>query len=700
MEPIGPGDISQSEFKASRPRLKAPWACLRCRERKVRCDVSKEDGPCTNCCLRGKTCTTLPSTKRAGFKDRVRLLKKSVWGHSPHADEITSDAETSPHALNPPTPTSFEPSFCVEPGADSVLYLDYHFLSIGNLANMPSEEINFLDIQGCLLVPRRQTMDSIVQQYFLHVHPLLPLLDERSFWDVYSRRWAAADASDPKISLLVFQALLFAACNFVPLETLENLGFSSLREAKAGFYSKAKLLYDFGSESSSICIAQAALLLSFRSSSTYLGIKEVNITWLNIAIQHAQIAEAAWRAPSTASIETDNSGLQSVLKRLWWCCIIRDRVLSLCLRRRPQIDPAHTSSAFYAPLRSADLENEIQHSRVYCKTSKTCLNSILERFADLCVVLTDVLALVYPMDKQRLHGPDLAAILTRISDTKNSLREWDEKTSFSHLLRGRRTETLAVSNDTEVPHYSVTLHINLIYIYYHSSWIALCHYEALSLASQTSLPCYYIPSGWPAVSQNQWEIQDAALSVTQSLQALHHMNLDRWLPSSVVACIATPLVLHMLDVKLARLPISSGSATSNSELLEKNLRLKAVIQTIKTCYEQYDIADFVIRAVQHIAGFLELGCLQPTTTTGTSDSFGWPDIFSSNPNLYLRLVLSIDLSLSNGRFPEEEDFPVGLRRLFAWELDAAGSLFAHAGEIWNSSSPLDTDRAGMAFAWT
>lgn len=151
-----------------------------------------------------------------GFKDRVRLLKKSVWGHSPHADEITSDAETSPHALNPPTPTSFEPSFCVELAADSVLYLDYHFLSIGNLANMPSEEINFLDIQGCLLVPRRQTMDSIVQQYFLHVHPLLPLLDERSFWDVYSRRWAAADASGPKISLLVFQALLFAACNVCP----------------------------------------------------------------------------------------------------------------------------------------------------------------------------------------------------------------------------------------------------------------------------------------------------------------------------------------------------------------------------------------------------------------------------------------------------------------------------------------------------
>ncbi|KAJ3459989.1 hypothetical protein MRS44_010856 [Fusarium solani] len=624
-----------------------------------------------------------------GFKDRVRLLKKSVWDHSPQTDEITSDAGTSPHAtdaLTPPTPTSFEPSFCVEPAADSVLYLDYHFLSIGNLANMPSEEIDFLDIQGCLLVPRRQTMDSIVQQYFLYVHPLLPLLDEQSFWNIYSRRWAAADASGPKISLLVFQALLFAACNVVCI--FRNTRESWFLKSKG---SKGWLLQQGeGGSLYKTPVLPAHASSQLLSSSTYLGIKEVNITWLNIAIQHAQIAEAAWHAPYSTPNETDNSDLQGVLKRLWWCCIIRDRVLSLCLRRRPQIDPAHTDSGFYAPLRSADLENEIQHSRVYSETSKTCLNSILERFADLCVVLTDVLALVYPLDKQRLHGPDLVAVLTRISDTKNALREWDKKTSLSlHFLLGRCTETLAVSNNTEVPHYSVTLHINLIYIYYHSSWIALCHYEALSLAGQTSPPCYYILSGWPAGSQNQWEIQDAVLSVTQSLQTLHHMSLDRWLPSSAVTCIATPLVLHMLDVKLAGLPTSSCSAASSSELLEKNLRLKAVIQTIKTCYEQYDSADFVIRAVQHIVGFLELECLQPTT-----DSFGWPDIFSSNPNLYLRLVLSMDLSLSNGRFPEEEDFPAGLRRPFAWELDA------HAGESWNSSPPLDTGRADMTFAWT
>ncbi|KAH7109730.1 hypothetical protein B0J13DRAFT_600602 [Dactylonectria estremocensis] len=666
MEPLDPRYSSQSNSKPIRTRHKAPWACLQCRERKVRCDVSRKDGPCTKCCMHGKTCITLPSVKRA----RAFLLKEPIWDRSPHAQEVANAEDVgsfqhTTNALISQTPTCSESSYFIEPPADSVLYLNYHFLSISNLPNMPSEDINYLDIQGCLLVPRRQTMDFIVHQYFLHVHPFLPLLDERYFWDMYTRRWVAADASSPKISLLVFQALF-------------------VREAKTSFYQKAKvfssrklqvlpcntdsqLLYDFGSESSSICIAQSALLLSYRSSSTSLGIKELNTTWLNIAIQHAEIAEAtnyACLQPSLTPVATENLGFQNVLKRLWWCCIIRDRVLSLCLRRRIQVGPSRFDFATYAPLRYADLENEIQYSRVYCERSKRFLIDILEKFVELCVVLTDILALVYPLDKQRLYGPNLTATLTRVLNAKNALREWEKEASPPlRCILDTSKEMPAASDTTEVPHDSVTLYVNLIYIYYQydksdfSSWLALCHYEALTLASQTGLPYNYISTWWPAKHQNQQEIHDAALAVTRCLKALHHLNLDRWLPSSAVACTATPLVLHMLDVKLAGLETSSDPATSNPGLLEKNLRLNAVIQTMKIYYPQYDSVDFVINAVRHIAGLVSLEYLQPTMGAGTNYSYGWMEIFSSNPNLYLRLALTIDLGLSQGRLPQEEDFP-------------------------------------------
>lgn len=47
----GPG---ASSGQASRTR--APQACLSCRSRKVRCDVSTRRQPCTNCDLDGKDC--------------------------------------------------------------------------------------------------------------------------------------------------------------------------------------------------------------------------------------------------------------------------------------------------------------------------------------------------------------------------------------------------------------------------------------------------------------------------------------------------------------------------------------------------------------------------------------------------------------------------------------------------------------------
>ncbi len=49
--PNGPG---ASSGQASRTR--APQACLSCRSRKVRCDVSMRRQPCTNCDLDGKHC--------------------------------------------------------------------------------------------------------------------------------------------------------------------------------------------------------------------------------------------------------------------------------------------------------------------------------------------------------------------------------------------------------------------------------------------------------------------------------------------------------------------------------------------------------------------------------------------------------------------------------------------------------------------
>lgn len=88
----------------------------------------------------------------------------------------------------------------------------YPWLAISNLANILPQDVQYLDMQGCLRVPTRAVLDEFVQQYFLHVHPLLPLFNEGDFWEMYCHQGFGA-APTEKMSLLVFQSMLFATCN-------------------------------------------------------------------------------------------------------------------------------------------------------------------------------------------------------------------------------------------------------------------------------------------------------------------------------------------------------------------------------------------------------------------------------------------------------------------------------------------------------
>lgn len=95
---------------------------------------------------------------------------------------------------------------------NSVVYTYYPYLTLDNLYNCMPQDVDFMEAEGCFHLPTRATLDQIVRQYFLHVHPLLPLLHEGDFWDMYYNR--RGDGEEPlKMSLLVFQAIMFASCN-------------------------------------------------------------------------------------------------------------------------------------------------------------------------------------------------------------------------------------------------------------------------------------------------------------------------------------------------------------------------------------------------------------------------------------------------------------------------------------------------------
>lgn len=106
-------------------------------------------------------------------------------------------------------------------GSD-VTYTYYPFLTLDNLSNVLPQDVSYLEMQGCFRVPARTILDEFVKQYFLHVHPITALLNESDVWEMYGSPSGVAPESG-HLSLLVWQAMLFAACN-VSSNTPKALG--------------------------------------------------------------------------------------------------------------------------------------------------------------------------------------------------------------------------------------------------------------------------------------------------------------------------------------------------------------------------------------------------------------------------------------------------------------------------------------------
>lgn len=165
---------------------------------------------------------------------------------------------------------------------------------------------------------------------------------------------------------------------------------------------------------------------------------------------------------------------QNGLKRLWWCIVLRDRILSLSYRTCIQVTRAQFDfdAEAHAPLSFADLASEIERSRVYNSGTKKSLIEMLAHHIQLMVALTDLLVLVWPLDEApqwaRRYGEEEAA---KIERCKGQLRSWYQRSTARFPMPGDGVRARPGAADgsgrgAEFHHDSVVLYTNLMYITY------------------------------------------------------------------------------------------------------------------------------------------------------------------------------------------------------------------------------------------
>ncbi|KAH6604455.1 hypothetical protein Trco_007901 [Trichoderma cornu-damae] len=584
------------------PRRRASKACLHCRQRKVRCDVTLRGVPCLNCQLDHQLCAVqerkskhlkglsigafdVPQNGKAANEGTCMSLE----GFSPRTASTISNLHDG--GGRPREKSDVYNAFAVQStvSIDDIGYSSHDslpFIRTPELGHVSALDIRFMQLNRCFDLPPMPILNEFVRVYFLHVHPIVPLFNEGDFWDSFSC------TSGEKISLLVFQAMIFAACAFIPGAIAEATGFDCPRSATAAFYKKAKILYDFEIESDPISLGQAACLFTFWPGALRPGPAKSNSAWLGTAIRHAKSLGAHHLTSKNAGRSKSNIPPQTriALRRLWWCCCIRDRIIALAVRRTLQIPEK------YPPLVMEDFEDEIHRSRVYNAESKRRFFDIFIQISKLCVVVTDLLRLCSISEDGLECEPNTADHHSATATCTSQMQEWYDAARQQFPDDAERPGIQ--------PHF-VIIQTNLMFTYYFAAKLALLHqeiYYAVRDSENTSGdgPC-------PTLAGKSGQVRDAVDNITKHLANPVRLGLAQYLPISVL---------------------------------------------VKQCHQRLDGIDAVCMMIRRLTDLVQARFMSGNVSQITECL----DLIDYKPLEYLRLFLNLDLNLSDATMLDNIQF--------------------------------------------
>ncbi|KAK9777151.1 putative Zn2Cys6 transcriptional regulator [Seiridium cardinale] len=656
-------------------RKRARRACAGCRRRKVRCDVLKHGPPCMNCGLDGVECVILPRARKWQDADKEcrddqrpatvsdiltdGLLPGLSCDNLPNiggdfesshdllwqdlfSGVLDDTLDDSIMAVN--RPIHSVPSQSAQGIGKFVLFMSYPFIDAGAMWQLSQLDLSFLDQSGCLQLPVKQILDEFVNEYFTHVHCFLPLLNEAEFWTTYAIE-ATASPAERKLSLIAFQAILFISCPYVTLATLQRLGFASVPEARAEFYSRAKRLFDIEHQNhNDILRAQVALMLTYHVPDVS---DRTNTLWLGKAIHYARCAQA------DRYYMRDSGSERSTLKRLWWCCVLRDTIMALGLRRPLQIRPGDFDFS-QAGLSQRDFESEILGHSVYSPSAKKILVQLVVSLCELAITLNGVLVVGFPPDG--MHNLlDSEQRLSKITDCLESLERWYEKTFVTFQAQVRFSKV----------HDSLILFTNMAYIYYHTAKLVL--YDRILLFSNLSGADGERHNTCLVASQIDRQFRN----IRDHLVELESLGLIRYLPNTFVALTTYPFIWSRLGAEFV---------DTIPKALEKEQKVNPDLYTdvLREFSDLYESAHNVVSRVRGIVDYIVANELTENSLvddeieevvaqfdeareTSCREGNLWFELVIKRTPSYLKIAAIVDHSLSCGQIPSQDSLPKSLQ---------------------------------------
>ncbi|OJD16511.1 hypothetical protein AJ78_03324 [Emergomyces pasteurianus Ep9510] len=638
----------------SRPvKRRASKACCCCRARKVRCDVVENGSPCTNCRLDEVKCVVTESKRRKKSRAESGASNPSPSQSANTPDDSGFPFTTNnddhigvaiPDPLAPLSPSQLSvdvehghhvPHLLYQTQGNRIKHEDrrrrmsslsalpashplcnmtstvQHLLDAdfgarhspqasqqpkGWLPNFirplpakfQSDDIAFLESKGALTIPNQELRNELMKSYLQFVHPYMPLLE----LDDFLRTIARNDGSR-RMSLLLFQAAMFAGTAFISMKHLIEAGYESRKEARKAFFQRARLLYDFDYEVDRISLVQSLLLMTH----WYEMPDDQKDTWhwMGVSLSLAHTI-GLHRDPSTSCMDPRR---QKLWKRVWWSTYTRDRLIALGMRRPTRIKdedcdvPMLTLDDFdINPLSAEALQIvgdcELAHNIDYQRQ----LATMFVEKSKLCLCISHVLGAQYSVLGHKFGGTTETTMMLvpkKVTSGTCEVRKCDQEleswlADLPEAVQYRRPSSSSFANGEEVLH----LHRALLRMIFLTTSSALHRPQVLP-----ATPFPTVETGLQDLSRNK--VRYAAIEITSIAQHLHTMDLTRYLPTTGVTVLLPAVIIHLLDIKSNDLNVRSAS-------LHRFYQCMQILQRLREIYASADFATSFLEAAIRKAG--------------------------------------------------------------------------------------------------
>lgn len=600
-------------------------ACQSCRMRKVRCDVIVNGTRCTNCRLDDTECVVLasrrgknnhtnsrsstnqvasltpqpvkvfrdsgPETAKANNRPSSEVVDtpttQSTAGHVPASVTFDQDSdrprssqppetdENTENETEAPSPEACDGLTASEPGTNHSNQYQSPAVKASLPAfitplssRIPNDDLDFLVQKGALLVPEPELRVEILRGYLFSIHPFMPMLDFRTFAHAI-----LDNHKDGTISLLLFQAVMFAGVNSLRPHVIHRLGFKSVKQARKVYFARVKLLYDFEIEMNDAAVLQSLILMSL----WYGKWDDRRHTWHWTGLAYDVARSMGLHREPTTKHSSDK--VRRFRRRLWWSLYIRDRMIALGTRRPMRIRDDDFEVAMLTlddfdlgPLDELGQGDPLTPSvEANTSTALMCIELV-----KLCTFIGHVMSSQYTVLNTQADIPHTMMVVSKrtgshtqeLESCDRELQEW-----FQELGNNvRRNGSPSVENDvcscSEV-HWAI---LNMTYL----TVVNVLH------RSQALQPMPDAAEAQTVRRKSRSKVKEAARSLTKLSQTMLRQDEVRFLGPIGVTALVAACLSHMLDI----------SAGDDEDVRDAStFRLYQSLQVLQSLREIYAAAD-------------------------------------------------------------------------------------------------------------